>query len=226
MSSRWHQYKAATDAVVEWLQRATTTKAKKAKASGATTTRSIWAAAVAVAEKGLSVPAHIWTELATSIRLRWMATRLLPPDAGRMTFLDLLRAIRFKLAPLRPRSATRRKTATAATSRGLSSAIEALALEDDDHDNDDYDAMPPFDAATYSRPPPEDPRVAQLHADRFRAMCLILDMDELMGEVHAVWAAFKQGETTLVAATAVTNHCVRVIESQASDLHRRWSTIY
>ncbi|EQC28906.1 hypothetical protein SDRG_13416 [Saprolegnia diclina VS20] len=214
MSSRWHQYKAATDAVVSWLQRATATKATKATAtatSGATTTKSIWAAAVAVAEMGLPVPAHIWTELATCIRLRWMATRSLPPDAGHMYFLFLLRAVRSKLAPLRP-TATRRKPAT---SSGLSNAFAALAVDDD---NDDDGDMPPFDASAYTPPPHEDPRMAQLQADQFRTMCFVLDMDELMGEVRAVWAAFKQGETTLVAAAAVTNHSVRVVESLASEL--------
>ncbi|EQC39153.1 hypothetical protein SDRG_03359 [Saprolegnia diclina VS20] len=219
MTSRWHQYKAATDAVVSWLQRVTstaTTKKKKQKATttpGAWTTKQIWAAALDVADKGLLVPAHIWTELSTSIRLRWMATRSLPPDAGHMHFLDLLRAIRSKLAPRRPPTATRRTTAAEG---GLSNPFKVLADEDDEDDD-----MPHFDATAYSPPVqtlPADARVAQLADDQFRATCFVLDMDELMGEVHAVWAAFKQGETTLLAATAVTNHCVRVVESLASEL--------
>ncbi|KDO16051.1 hypothetical protein SPRG_18412, partial [Saprolegnia parasitica CBS 223.65] len=87
-SGRWHRYKAATEAFVGWLQR-TAAKKKKAQATAeAWTTGQIWAAAITVAEAGVPVPTDVLRHLATSIRLRWQASRCLPHEEGHLYFLN------------------------------------------------------------------------------------------------------------------------------------------
>ncbi|EQC40754.1 hypothetical protein SDRG_01825 [Saprolegnia diclina VS20] len=214
-SGRWHRYKAATDAFLGWLQRTAAKKTKKIQATNEVwTTGQIWAAAIAVAEAGVPVPTDVWRHLATSIRLRWQASQCLPSEEGHLYFLNVLRAIQAMLTPRgRPPTAT----------KGLSNVFEALALDDtaDDADAD----LPPFDGATFVPPPAPTSeeaarasRQAQLEADRFHTLCFLRDMYELLDEVEAVWTAFKRGETSLVAATAVTNHCVIAVQSLFSEL--------
>ncbi|EQC26473.1 hypothetical protein SDRG_15651 [Saprolegnia diclina VS20] len=216
---RWHRYKAATDAVLTWLERAASKAYKKAKSKSKLkapidtwTTGQIWAAAVAVAEAGVAVPRDVWRNLATSIRLRWQATKCLPRDDGHLHFLTLLRAMQATLTPDRP------SPPTAATD-DLSNTFKALALDDDD---DTIDAsMPAFDVAAFvppAAPTSQETALAQLEADQFRATCFLQDLDELLDEVDAVWTAFQDGKTSLVAATIVTNHAVHVAQSLASTL--------
>ncbi|KDO32262.1 hypothetical protein SPRG_02741 [Saprolegnia parasitica CBS 223.65] len=217
---RWHRYKAATDAVLTWLERAASKASKKTKKQTTQkkvpmdmrTTGQIWAAAVAVAEAGIAVPLDVWRSLAVSIRLRWQATKSLPHDDGHLHFLTVLRAMQATLTPARP------SPPIAATDE-LSNTFEALALDDDD---DAIDAcMPAFDVAAFlppAAPTPQETALAQLEADQFRATCFLQDLDELLDEVDAVWTAFEAGHTSLVAATIVTNHVVHVAQSLASAL--------
>ncbi|KDO18229.1 hypothetical protein SPRG_16332 [Saprolegnia parasitica CBS 223.65] len=184
----------------------------------------IWAAAIKVADKAMPVPASIMRQLTRSIRLRWLASEAVAaPDEGHVHFLDLLRAIKAKLEPL----VEVRQPSTAAPvvdATNLSNTFGALSVEDDEDDTDAPD-MPAFDVAAFV-PPVEPTRaeatraklLARIEAEKFRAWCFVSDMDELMGEVKAVWRAFKQGDTTLVAATAVTNACVKLVGTLSSEL--------
>jgi hypothetical protein len=46
----------------------------------------------------------------------------------------------------------------------------------------------------------------------FEAGCLLVDLDRLLSEIDAVWDEYRQGGTGLLAATAMTNACVRHAE--------------
>ncbi|EQC38714.1 hypothetical protein SDRG_03679 [Saprolegnia diclina VS20] len=203
-------YKAATDAVLKGLQKAS--GAKKAKAA-AWTTGHIYAAALACQHTAFALLPRA-SAPAGARRGHCRVTRV-------TCFLNLLRAIQARLAPL---ATTRRR------SPRLDIAFDALVIDDDDKDNDgnddDHDDMPPFDVAQYTVPaasptPDEaarDARLADYEAAQFRAACCFMDMDELMSDVVAAWTAVKQQQSSLVAATAVTNHCVRVADALASEL--------
>ncbi|EQC42567.1 hypothetical protein SDRG_00297 [Saprolegnia diclina VS20] len=222
---RWYRYKTATNAVVAWLKRSSVGKAKKAKASaGEWTTPMIWAAAVKIADKAMPVPASIMRQLTRSIRLRWLSSQAVSePDEGHVHFLDLLRAIKAKLEPL-VEARQPSPAAPVVDATNLSNTFDALSVDDDDDDTDAPD-MPAFDVAAFV-PPVEPTRaeasraklLARIDAEKFRAWCFVSDMDELMGEVKAVWRDFKQGKTTLVAATAVTNACVKLVGTLSSEL--------
>ncbi|EQC40393.1 hypothetical protein SDRG_02290 [Saprolegnia diclina VS20] len=84
---------------------------------------------------------QIWAaaELSTSIHVRWLTTQCLPLGDGHMPFLAVAR----RPSHARPLVATARLAATAS---GISNVVVTLAL---DGDNDDEDAMLPFDSAAF-----------------------------------------------------------------------------
>ncbi|KDO28242.1 hypothetical protein SPRG_06292 [Saprolegnia parasitica CBS 223.65] len=146
---------------------------------------------------------QIWAAAITVAEAGVPASRCLPHEEGHIYFLNVLRAIQAMLTPLKPPSLI----PTTRSGDGLSNVFEALAL--DDTGDDAAADMPPFDGTKFV--PPEAPtpeeaaraaRQAQLEADRFHALCSLRD----------------HGETSLVAATAVTNHCIIVAQSLFSEL--------
>lgn len=54
---------------------------------------------------------------------------------------------------------------------------------------------------------------------------LLLDMMEVMQEIDKAWTEYKSGTISLLAATAVTNECIRYIQLLASNLELRWKML-
>ncbi|EQC39990.1 hypothetical protein SDRG_02650 [Saprolegnia diclina VS20] len=221
---RWHRYKLATTAVVAWLQR-TKNVAKKAKKNKKNkseevewTTAQIWAATQDIAASATPVPVAIIRQLKASIKLRWQACKAFPPDQGHAYFLDLLRAVDATLEPLVQETAP----PSPKHEGQLHNAFEALAVDDENDEDDAPDeSLPPFDAKAFAirEPSPEDTAVAAIEADQFRAICFLMDLDELLGDVDHAWSSLKAGESSLVAATAVTNACVKLVSTWSATLH-------
>lgn len=55
----------------------------------------------------------------------------------------------------------------------------------------------------------------------FRALCFMLDLDDVMHSVSSIWNLFKSGEVGLVRATIVTNNCVAFVREVAETLTSR-----
>ena len=62
----------------------------------------------------------------------------------------------------------------------------------------------------------EEELVGSNHA--FRALCFLLDLDDLMHSVSSIWSLFKGGSVGLVRATVVTNNCVSFARELAAAL--------
>jgi hypothetical protein len=54
----------------------------------------------------------------------------------------------------------------------------------------------------------------------FRAICFMLDLDDLMQMVSSIWTLFKSGDVGLVRATIVTNNCVALARELATTLEK------
>ncbi|EQC31018.1 hypothetical protein SDRG_11205 [Saprolegnia diclina VS20] len=243
---RYHRYKAATNAVLEWARRATKPKTKnakkKAKKHGGRSAdvtewsvSQIYAAALEVVEAALPVPAAIMRQLANSIRLRYQAICKLPPDQGHKHMLDILRAIELQWTPLVVAPTGASKPPASDTMSGdvdIVNAFEALATDDND-DDDDADMwarlnatntpLPPFDMAAFVAPVDAmDAERAALEArledEKFQILCFLLDVDDMNREVMLAWGMFKGGHMSLMAATAVTNACVHAVQVLGNDM--------
>ncbi|EQC31015.1 hypothetical protein SDRG_11202 [Saprolegnia diclina VS20] len=237
---RYHRYKATTNAVFEWLHRATKPKTKNAKRKvkkhGARSANvaewsvsQIYAAALEVVEAALPVPAAILRKLGTAIRLRHQYSLKMAPDAGHAHVLNTLRAIEVQwtpLVPIKTPGPVHEASGDAASSNiNVANAFEALATDDVDDDADVWaeTPMPPFDMTTFVAPVDASDAaraalLARIEDENFQVMCFLLDLDDLMHEVMLGWATYKDGQTSLLAATAITNACVHSVQVLSNDL--------
>ncbi|EQC31030.1 hypothetical protein SDRG_11217 [Saprolegnia diclina VS20] len=232
-AGRWRRSKAATNAVLEWLHRATKPKSKNAKkkvkkkgarsADTATWTMAqIYAAALEVVDAGTTVPSSVLRDLMVIIRLRFDAYIKLPVDQrdGHDAYVDVLRAVLTKWLPI---------TDDLKTLVGPLKDMRTGRRDRDDVGQRDYfPHLPPFDVDTYAPPVDDaaDPSIASLDAQRremqFACMCFVLDMADLMHDAKLGWIMHKESAMCVSVPTAITNAAVYAIEVLHTELRETY----
>ncbi|EQC31016.1 hypothetical protein SDRG_11203 [Saprolegnia diclina VS20] len=151
------------------------------------------------------------------------------PDAGHTHVLNTLCAIEVQwtpLVPIKTPGPVSEASGDAANSHvNVTNAFEALATDDVDDDADVWAETPmtPFDMTTFVTPvgaadAARAALLARIEDEKFQCRCFLLDFDDLMREVKLAWKMFKDGQTSLLAATAVTNACVHSVQVLGNDL--------
>ncbi|KDO34053.1 hypothetical protein SPRG_01327 [Saprolegnia parasitica CBS 223.65] len=224
-AGRWRRCTAATNAVLEWLHRATKPKSKnatkKVKKKGARsadtaawTMAQIYAAALEVVDAGTTVPSSILRDLMVVIRLRFDAYIKLPADQrdGHGAYVDVLRAVLIKWLPI---------TDDLKTLVGPLKDMRTGRRDRDDVGQRDY--FPPFDVDAFPLPvDDQDPRLASLDAQRremqFACMCFVLDMADLMHDAKLGWIMHKESAMCASVPAAITNAGVYAVEVLHTEL--------
>eukprot|EP01127_Copromyxa_protea_P020261 TRINITY_DN6745_c0_g1_i2.p1 TRINITY_DN6745_c0_g1~~TRINITY_DN6745_c0_g1_i2.p1 ORF type:complete len:790 (-),score=94.38 TRINITY_DN6745_c0_g1_i2:17-2386(-) len=211
-NSRYKQYKQATEDFLAWLRKADKGLGTKP------TIAAIEQAIQNVRKKKMRVPVTTILNLTASIRLRSETSVVIGPDRDEehVFFLSFLRRCKSSLLPLCEEKKDSKVTVKAETVDKTTNRFSSLQLSDDEEEEVDEGGnlreMPP--------PLPTPSSVQSLYntSDRFPCLCFLLDMHELFGYVVKAWRDYKKGTLSIIAASAVTNACVKRIQTLFSLL--------
>ena len=214
VAGRYDAYKRATQRFLKWLRSAV----PRLKIPPV---RSMVDAAREFAARGEPAPASIIKDLEKCIAVRTAVHELYTAhavvesasDRGHGYFIQVLGCVRRLLRTTEP----------------TPSQPRAVSVEPDAPDANSFAALTVDDAGGVEESKdgaaelPAEPRGAATvdimgESESFAAMCFLLDVEAAQKEVVAAWAAFRDGRSTILEATALTNALVRHVDALAAGL--------
>jgi len=221
VAGRYDAYKRATERFLKWLRSAVPhVKIPPVE--------SMVDAAREFAARGELAPASIIKDLEKCIAVRTavheMYTAHTNPesesDRTHGYFIDRLRCVRLLLrtSEATPQPETE-PIETDAPDANAFAALAPLAIDRAASSIDDAGADADDDA-TATTSPVVEPRAVDImgESESFAAMCFLLDVEAAQKEVVAAWAAFRDGHSTILEPTALTNALVSHVDALATRL--------
>jgi len=228
-------YKRATRSFVSWLTREVSETRLKAALRDKISVAAIADAAAAVASRGVHAPAYVLADLDTCIRVRrevgsLHARRDAGSDPKHMHFVDVLVLARNALCSAGATGASPSAGAPAGASPFASAASAPKNTSPSIHPaalRTTFAGLTVEEPAVFPEcaPQPLDPVEAQQdlmgESLEFEATCFLLDLQALLRDAEAMWGEYREGDCSLLAATAMTNACVQHAERLSSCLELR-----
>ena len=223
VAGRYDAYKRATQRFLKWLRSAV----PRLKIPPV---RSMVDAAREFAARGEPAPASIIKDLEKCIAVRTAVHEMYTAHTGVESesdrthgyFIDRLRCVRLLLrtSEATPQPETEPVDANAPDANAFA-ALAPLAIDRAASRSSIDDAgADADDDATATTSPDVEPRAVDImgESESFAAMCFLLDVEAAQKEVVAAWAAFRDGRSTILEATALTNALVRHVDALAAGL--------